>query len=138
MIDRRFPLSEVPAAVRYVEDGRARGKGVITVWQYGSEPGSHSEGASIIPIISELECLHFAQEREILSAFSIADGFSSANAEVFEPVRPKWHFVVTLPRATISGGLPFARTDIRRRRISLMSVPSGARVSPRISHARTG
>jgi NADPH:quinone reductase-like Zn-dependent oxidoreductase len=31
MIDRRFPLSEVPAAVRYVEDGRARGKVVITV-----------------------------------------------------------------------------------------------------------
>ena len=31
MIDRRFSLSEVPAAVRYVEDGRARGKVVITV-----------------------------------------------------------------------------------------------------------
>jgi len=31
MIDRRFPLSEVPAAVRYVEDGHARGKVVITV-----------------------------------------------------------------------------------------------------------
>ena len=30
-IDRRFPLSEVPAAVRYVEDGRARGKVVITI-----------------------------------------------------------------------------------------------------------
>jgi NADPH:quinone reductase-like Zn-dependent oxidoreductase len=30
-IDRRFPLSEVPAAVRYVEDGRARGKIVITI-----------------------------------------------------------------------------------------------------------
>jgi NADPH:quinone reductase-like Zn-dependent oxidoreductase len=30
MIDQRFPLSEVPAAVRYVEDGRARGKVVIT------------------------------------------------------------------------------------------------------------
>jgi 2-desacetyl-2-hydroxyethyl bacteriochlorophyllide A dehydrogenase len=31
VIDRRFPLSEVPSAVRYVEDGRARGKVVITV-----------------------------------------------------------------------------------------------------------
>jgi NADPH:quinone reductase-like Zn-dependent oxidoreductase len=31
IIDRRFPLSEVPAAVRYVEDGRARGKVVITI-----------------------------------------------------------------------------------------------------------
>src|SRR5262245_56292757 len=31
MIDRRFPLSEVPAAVAYVEGGRARGKVVIAV-----------------------------------------------------------------------------------------------------------
>lgn len=31
VIDRRFPLSEVSAAVRYVEDGRARGKVVIAV-----------------------------------------------------------------------------------------------------------
>jgi NADPH:quinone reductase-like Zn-dependent oxidoreductase len=31
VIDRRFPLSEVPSAVRYVEDGHATGKVVITV-----------------------------------------------------------------------------------------------------------
>ena len=31
VIDRRFPLSEVPAAVRYVENGHARGKVVITI-----------------------------------------------------------------------------------------------------------
>ena len=31
VIDRRFPLSEVPAAVRYIESGHARGKVVITV-----------------------------------------------------------------------------------------------------------
>jgi len=31
MIDRRFLLTEVPAAIRYVEDGHARGKVVITV-----------------------------------------------------------------------------------------------------------
>ena len=31
LIDRRFLLSEVPAAVSYVEDGHARGKVVITV-----------------------------------------------------------------------------------------------------------
>jgi len=31
IIDRRFALSEVPAAIRYVEDGHARGKVVITV-----------------------------------------------------------------------------------------------------------
>jgi NADPH:quinone reductase-like Zn-dependent oxidoreductase len=30
-IDRRFRLSEVRAAVRYVEDGRARGKVVVTM-----------------------------------------------------------------------------------------------------------
>jgi NADPH:quinone reductase-like Zn-dependent oxidoreductase len=31
VLDRRFPLSEVPAAVRYVEDGHARGKVVVTM-----------------------------------------------------------------------------------------------------------
>jgi hypothetical protein len=31
VIDRRFALSEVPSAVRYVEDGHAPGKVVITV-----------------------------------------------------------------------------------------------------------
>ena len=31
VIDRRFALSEVPAAVRYLEDGHARGKVVVTV-----------------------------------------------------------------------------------------------------------
>jgi len=30
-IDREYPLSEVPAAVRYVQEGKARGKVVITV-----------------------------------------------------------------------------------------------------------
>src|SRR4051794_289847 len=31
VIDRQFPLREVPAAVRYVEDGRARGKVVVSI-----------------------------------------------------------------------------------------------------------
>jgi len=31
VIDRRFPLSEVSSAIRYVEDGHARGKVVVTV-----------------------------------------------------------------------------------------------------------
>ena len=31
VIDRRYPLSEVPEALRYFGEGRARGKIVITV-----------------------------------------------------------------------------------------------------------
>ncbi len=31
VIDRRYPLSEVAEALRYLEEGRARGKVVITV-----------------------------------------------------------------------------------------------------------
>jgi hypothetical protein len=31
VIDRRYPLSEVPEALRYLEDGHAKGKLVITV-----------------------------------------------------------------------------------------------------------
>lgn len=33
VIDRRYPLAEVPAAIRYIEEGHARGKVVITVRQ---------------------------------------------------------------------------------------------------------
>jgi NADPH:quinone reductase-like Zn-dependent oxidoreductase len=31
VIDRTYPLSETPEAIRYVEEGHARGKVVITV-----------------------------------------------------------------------------------------------------------
>ena len=31
VIDRRFSLSEVPAAIRYLETGRARGKVIIAL-----------------------------------------------------------------------------------------------------------
>ena len=31
MIDRRYPLSEVPAAIRYSEEGHARGKIVVNM-----------------------------------------------------------------------------------------------------------
>jgi NADPH:quinone reductase-like Zn-dependent oxidoreductase len=31
VIDRRYPLSELPDALRYLEKGHARGKVVITV-----------------------------------------------------------------------------------------------------------
>ena len=30
-IDRTYPLSEVPEAIRYLQEGRAKGKVVITV-----------------------------------------------------------------------------------------------------------
>ena len=33
VIDRCYPLSEVPEALRYLEEGHARGKVVITVAQ---------------------------------------------------------------------------------------------------------
>ncbi len=33
VIDRRYKLSEVPAAIRYLEEGHARGKVVISVEQ---------------------------------------------------------------------------------------------------------
>ena len=36
VIDRRYPLSEVPEALRYLEEGRALGKVVITV-EHGSD-----------------------------------------------------------------------------------------------------
>ena len=32
-IDRRYPLSETPAAIRYLEEGHARGKVIINVFQ---------------------------------------------------------------------------------------------------------
>ena len=31
VIDRTYPLSEAPAAIQYMVDGRARGKVVVTV-----------------------------------------------------------------------------------------------------------
>jgi len=31
LIDKSYPLSEVPDAIRYMQEGRARGKIVITV-----------------------------------------------------------------------------------------------------------
>jgi NADPH:quinone reductase-like Zn-dependent oxidoreductase len=31
VIDRTYPLSDVPEAIRYLEEGHARGKVVITV-----------------------------------------------------------------------------------------------------------
>ena len=33
VIDKRYPLSEVPAALRYLEEGRAQGKVTITIAQ---------------------------------------------------------------------------------------------------------
>ncbi len=36
VIDRRYPLEQVPEAHRYVESGRARGKVIISVEQSGT------------------------------------------------------------------------------------------------------
>jgi len=36
VIDRRYKLSEVPAAIRYLEEGHARGKVIITWNSIGS------------------------------------------------------------------------------------------------------
>jgi len=41
VIDRTYPLGEVPEAIRYLEEGHARGKGVISVWG-GSVRSIHS------------------------------------------------------------------------------------------------
>ena len=38
VIDRRYPLSEVVAALRYVDEGRARGKVIITFDEGGGGP----------------------------------------------------------------------------------------------------
>jgi NADPH:quinone reductase-like Zn-dependent oxidoreductase len=35
MIDKQYPLSEVPEALRYLGEGRARGKVVITLGRSG-------------------------------------------------------------------------------------------------------
>jgi NADPH:quinone reductase-like Zn-dependent oxidoreductase len=35
VIDRTFPLSQVPDAIRYMEAGHARGKVIITIGQNG-------------------------------------------------------------------------------------------------------
>jgi Zinc-binding dehydrogenase len=43
VVDRTFPLSEVPAAIRYLRDGRARGKVVVTI-RGGRPPGRASRG----------------------------------------------------------------------------------------------
>jgi NADPH:quinone reductase-like Zn-dependent oxidoreductase len=48
VIDRRFPLGEVAAAVRYVEDGHPRGKVVVTAMA-GSAPGVSAAGPSSRP-----------------------------------------------------------------------------------------
>ncbi len=40
VIDRRYPLSEVPEALRYLEEGRALGKIVITVARNDKTQGS--------------------------------------------------------------------------------------------------
>jgi NADPH:quinone reductase-like Zn-dependent oxidoreductase len=42
VIDRTYPLSEAPEAIRYLHDGRARGKVIVTVREQREDPGAHS------------------------------------------------------------------------------------------------
>jgi len=44
VIDRRYPLGEVPEAIRYLEQGHARGKVVITVADDGSRDAAATSG----------------------------------------------------------------------------------------------
>jgi NADPH:quinone reductase-like Zn-dependent oxidoreductase len=37
VIDRAYPLAETPAAIRYMQEGHARGKVVINVWAARSD-----------------------------------------------------------------------------------------------------
>ena len=48
VIDRTFALSEVPEAIRYLNEGHARGKLVITV--RGTDRSAHGSSARIEPI----------------------------------------------------------------------------------------
>jgi NADPH:quinone reductase-like Zn-dependent oxidoreductase len=52
VIDRRYPLSDVPDAIRYLEAGHAQGKVVITV-----VPMANALGLSVIGITSELSAV---------------------------------------------------------------------------------
>ena len=45
VIDRSYPLSEVPEAFRYLEDGHAQGKVVITVHQAETDKSLHLPAA---------------------------------------------------------------------------------------------
>jgi len=52
VIDRTYPLSQVPAAIRYLEKGHARGKVVITMGRNGDAPpaGPTPAASSVIAI----------------------------------------------------------------------------------------
>ena len=45
-IDRRFPLEEVPEAIRYLTEGRAQGKLVVTVSKDAEPATTRAERAS--------------------------------------------------------------------------------------------
>ena len=46
VIDRTYPLSQVPEAMRYLEEGHARGKVVITLWAITSNTLAPSQPAA--------------------------------------------------------------------------------------------
>jgi NADPH:quinone reductase-like Zn-dependent oxidoreductase len=42
-IDRTYPLSQTPAAIRHVQNSRARGKVVLTIWRVACQPTLRGE-----------------------------------------------------------------------------------------------
>jgi NADPH:quinone reductase-like Zn-dependent oxidoreductase len=55
VIDRYYPLSEVADAIRYLEEGRAQGKVVITVHQAEPDKSLHLPAAIPVPFIAASE-----------------------------------------------------------------------------------
>ena len=84
VIDRRYKLSEVPEAIRYLEEGHARGKVVITVdpGNDAAPPGGDAKAAAagfIQPDMVILMVLAGALVVPVLAALALNRGFRRRN-----------------------------------------------------------